>query len=173
MARNIIAKKEYLNGGVRFTFGNGETREVMVADFPPEIVAALTDYGIGQKCGDAYSGDKTPEDALNSLDTVVAQLVAGNWRAASESGGPKAGKTVQALHRIGERNEETLPQSALRKVLGINKSADWTIPTVRDAFAKLDDDRRKAVMAAGEVKAELAQMQREAAESAGASLMNL
>ena len=172
MTRNALAKKSYTDSGVVFTFSDdGDAVTVDVSQFTPEIVAQLTLYGIAQKIGDAYAGTKTPQEARDEAESMVAQLVAGDWKAARESTGPKAGKTVRALFRIGERDGGA--QKQLRKLLGMAKDITWEVSTVRTAVAAQSDDMRKAIAGSQEIKSELATMAAEDAANSGASLLNL
>ena len=160
-----IAKKAVSDDGqsVSFVFEeNAGSRIVSIVDFPPDIQARFAQHGISQKIGDSYNKAETPAEALNELETLVAQLQKGDWRAASE-GGPKAGKTVTALFRIAERETKWA-----RKFMGL-ETID--LPAVREWFASQTDEMKKTVSGSKEVKLELAAMQTESANESGTSLM--
>ena len=57
----------------------------------PEIQARLLQYGVAQKIGDSYAFGKeanaTPQMAADEINAMIAQLMAGDWKAIREGGG--------------------------------------------------------------------------------------
>lgn len=95
-------------------------------------------HGFSQKIGDSYAGAAKSENPLayakEAVKDTIAQLYAGDWRAAREGGGPRITDLAVALSRLtGKTAEES------------------------QAFVDtLDDDQKKAWKAKGKVKATLA-----------------
>lgn len=69
--------------GVRLDFRNGETRTFIV---PASLVLRAAAHGISQKLGDTVTSEDNLDDAILSLDEVIAQLAGGNWSAERKKG---------------------------------------------------------------------------------------
>ena len=106
--RKSVAKKIASDDGntVTFAFADGTKRTAHVTDFPETIQRRFAQHGMSQKLGDKYNKAGSITEALEEFDAVVAQLVAGDWKSAGDSAGPKAGKTVRALYQVALANEK-------------------------------------------------------------------
>lgn len=176
--RNKFGKKEYSDDGtsVTFKFNDGVDLKVNVNDFPPDIVLHLTQHGVGQKLGDSYakSGVDSPQAARDEVETLIAQLVAGNWRIPSDGAGPKAGLTVRALFRIVERgagaekgsDDQKLAARICSALLHIDGPKGTSIQSVRDGWAKQSDELKKTISTSQQVITELGAMKAEEAVKA-------
>ena len=176
--RNKFAKKIYSDDGksVTFIFSDQKQTVVHAADFPESIRDHFTQHGIGQKLGDSYAkaGVETPQAARDEVETLVTQLMAGNWRVPSDGAGPKAGKTVRALFRIVERgaeaekgsDEQKLAAYVCAKVLYVDGPRGATIQSIRDGWAKQSDEMKKSITVSSHIILEFAEMAKEEAEKA-------
>lgn len=64
---------------VTWYFADGAMARLRTANFPPEIQQRLMLHGIAQKFGDSYASATTVMEARNNFDTLVAQLMGGDW----------------------------------------------------------------------------------------------
>src|SRR5688572_3874104 len=133
--------------GLQFTFEDGT-----VIDFDPSKVNDDIKYrammhGFSQKIGDSYAGASKAENALafakEATQETIAQLYAGDWRAAAESG-PKAPTDLAV---------------ALSRILG-------KTPEECQTFVDgMDDEQKKVYRKKGKVAAELAKIAAEKAQA--------
>lgn len=104
-----LVKESTIEGNsivVRLDFRNGQTRNFTV---PDSLLPRFAAHGAEQKLGDAIAGETDLEDAIASVDSLIAQLNAGEWnikRAKGEFSGVSillralveaSGKPVEAL----------------------------------------------------------------------------
>jgi hypothetical protein len=78
-------------------------RLVRLEDFSPDIQLHLALHGLSQKLGDAYSSSKGDVDAAEKMfNDALAQLTAGEWRAARGEGEskPRTTELAEAIARI-------------------------------------------------------------------------
>ena len=166
MAKNQIAKKVYSEDGssVAFNFADEVSVLAELSSFPTDIQTRFAQYGMSQKLGDKYSGAKSPADARDELALIITQLQNGDWRAASEAAGPKAGKTVRAFFRVCEVNAKwAMKHYGLKEV---------TIESIRDLYATFEKQMKSEVGKSPEVVTMLATIALEEAQSNSApSLM--
>ncbi len=160
MARIKLATKVVSEDAKTVTFNFNGAGEVVVAtaDMPKDIQRRLLAHGLSQKLGDAYAkkGIDTPAAAMEEVQTVIAMLADGQWAQKREGGGGVAGgQTVTALHRIGERD----PESMSTFMGGIEITKD----NVRTWFVAQSDEAKKAMTGSPQIANEIADMKREAA----------
>jgi hypothetical protein len=98
--------------GVQFVFSDESKQALMLANLQPGIVVRLALHGAGQKIGDSYASAAKADDpvayAKEAAKDVIAQLVTGEWRAASAPGAAKVTLLARALARLtGETPEKT------------------------------------------------------------------
>jgi len=131
--RNRIAGKRYHTTGeepsahaspgaefLRFSFANDESHDVKLSDFPQNVLDACAWHGLSQKLGDSYASAKTPEDAVESFETLYERLTGGEWVKAREGGGPRPSMVVDAivaaLVDAGEEVDDTRRAGIVEKV---------------------------------------------------------
>lgn len=86
-----------INGGLKFAFGNGVTRSIILADFDDKIRDAAMEHGFNQKLRDTtagYSKEWDYEGALEKFDATLQALYDGDW---NRSGGGVAGQQMKDL----------------------------------------------------------------------------
>lgn len=143
-----FASKEYDldTGAFEVLFGDGSKVELDVNKVNAELQKKAMFHGIAQKIGDSYAGAKGDfTKARESAQSVIDQLLAGEWRAARGEG--------EAKPRIGELSE------AIARV----KSVD--LATATAAVEKADDEKRKTWRAHPKVKAAIAAIRSEKAQA--------
>ena len=88
-------------GIIEFAFQDeGEAIVFDINKMPDNIVANLALHGASQKIGDSYAGANGDYDAARkAAQTVIGQLVAGDWKAARAAGEPRTTLLVEALAR--------------------------------------------------------------------------
>lgn len=69
---------------LRLDFSNGQTRGFTM---PESLRNRFAAHGMEQKLGDAIAGESDVEDAVVSMDDLIARLSNGEWTAARASGG--------------------------------------------------------------------------------------
>ena len=69
---------------VRLDYVNGETRNFAI---PATMLARFAAHGAEQKLGDAIAGEADLNDAILSVDDLMARLANGEWTATRASGG--------------------------------------------------------------------------------------
>lgn len=142
-----VAKKELDldTKAVDFTFADNEVITIKLEDFTPEVALHFALHGISQKFGDSYSSVKGDVvKAKEAVQVLLAQLRAGDWRAARGEGEskPRVGELAEAIARI-----KNLP------VDQVSKSLEAATDDERKALRS--NDRVKAVIAI--IRAEKAQ----------------
>lgn len=100
-----FAEKDYdiETGLAEFSFGNGKSLSVDVAQLNEEMRTRLMFHGLLQKVGDSYAGAKGDySKAIESAQGVIEQLLGGEWRAARGEGGtgPRLGELAEAISEI-------------------------------------------------------------------------
>lgn len=166
--RNRLAKKSIVDNTVSFAFGDeGSAGNVSVdiTQFPDEIQTRFAVHGLSQKLGDSYAGIKSPADAMDQVNTLVKQLEKGDWTAASNAAGPKAGKVVRALFRLAEKQAK-----AIKKFTGLS---DVSLDSIRDWYASQTKEMKAGITKSPEIKVEMASMSMEDAQAdTGTSLLS-
>lgn len=71
------------NVSLRLDFVNGEVRNFTVS---PDMLARFAAHGAEQKLGDAIAGETDIDDAVASVDDLIARLNAGDWNVRREAG---------------------------------------------------------------------------------------
>lgn len=126
-------------GLITFTFDDKMEETFDLSKVNDETKLRLMIHGASQKVGDSYAGAAKAENPLDfakeSVKETIAQLYAGDWRAAGAGvGGPRTTDLATALARV-------------------------TGKTVEQAAAYIDtlaDEEKKALKAKGKVAAALA-----------------
>lgn len=153
MASKIATKVlDFDASSVEFTFEGKEPRNITLASFSQEIQLHFALHGMSQKLGDSYSsakGDVAVAEA--AFDQTLAQLNAGEWRAARGEGDakPRTTELAAAIARIKNVPvEDVVAKLAAstdeeRKTLRSNERVKATIAVLRaekaqERLAKLD-----------------------------------
>ena len=91
---------------VRLDFVNGEVRNFTL---PESLFARFAAHGAEQKLGDAIAGETDINDAVLSVDDLIARLAAGEWTVRREAGG-FAGTSIlaQALIEASGKTREDI-----------------------------------------------------------------
>jgi hypothetical protein len=110
--------------GVRLDFRNGETRTVYVH---PKLMNRAAAHGYSQKLGDSIAAVEDLDDAVETIDQLIARLDAGEWAAEREGGSGLSGVSILA--------------KALVEATG------QTIEVVRDYLSKLEPKVKMALRA--------------------------
>jgi len=142
-----FAKKSYNEetGVVSIEFGNGKVLELDTNACSPEIKTLLMLHGASQKIGDSYAGAKGDfASGIASAQSVIDQLLAGEWTSSGEERGPRLAELAEAIARI--------------KGVPVEKALA--------AVEKATDDQRKAWRSNAQVKAAIAQARAEKAQKA-------
>ena len=101
----ICVKTVDLEGqAVSFAFANGNTVEARLTDFNKEILSQLALHGLSQKGGDAYSGEKDPQEAANLTLEVLDRLKAGEWGVKRQKGEGSITLTIEAIARLKQKD---------------------------------------------------------------------
>lgn len=133
MANNETSKVKFLEvkqiaGGLKFAFGNGASRSIILADFNEAIQAQAMEHGFNQKLRDTTAGfskDSDYEGALEKFDATLQALYDGDW---NRSGGGVAGQQMKDL------------------ATAIAEIRDVEFDVAFAAVQKMDADKRKAIM---------------------------
>lgn len=133
-------------GLFEINFGDGTRIDFDTNKLNEEIKRRAFFHGIGQKVGDSYAGAKGDfTKARESAQSVIDQLLAGEWKAARGEG--------EAKPRIGELSE------AIARVKNVD------LATATAAVEKADDEKRKTWRAHPKVKAAIAAIRSEKAQA--------
>lgn len=93
-----IAKKSKLDNGVRFTFADDKTVLAFdLKDLSKDMVRQLAIHGLSQKLGDSYASLDTVGESVKVVESVWANLKAGNFNARVMGSG---GIYAEAIARI-------------------------------------------------------------------------
>lgn len=100
-------------GVIQFTFEDNTVQTIDVNSLDEKTKFRAMIHGISQKVGDSYAGAKTEENPLAFAKTVVeetiAQVLAGEWKAAREGSGPRESDLAKAVSRAtGNSLEESI-----------------------------------------------------------------
>lgn len=90
----------------RLDFSNGQTRNFTM---PPSLVSRFAAHGAEQKLGDAIAGETDVNDAVESVDDLIARLSNGEWnitRAAGAFSGTSV--LIQALIEVSGKTVEDI-----------------------------------------------------------------
>lgn len=101
MAKIATKETNAENGTVTFNFEDGETVTVSASDFPESVVQNLVVYGLSQKLGDAYSGEKDPSTARAIVEVLTDRMKQGEFNKQREGGGggSRVSQLAEALSR--------------------------------------------------------------------------
>ena len=103
--------------------GNATSVELPVAEFPPNVIAAIFAYGVQRKFNDSVGGsDKTIEDKVAGVKELIEQFKRGEVRAARV-----AGESVDPF------------TAAVRSVLRPLYKAAWIKKNGKDGWAALEE----------------------------------
>lgn len=157
-----IAEDGTPTGLIIFTFDDGSTQTFDASKCNDSILTRLYMHGASQKIGDSYAGAASSgvdpvAFAKEAVKDTIAQLYAGDWRAAGTGGAARVPDLALALSRIP----------------AIGKTLDECVAFVET----LDKDQTKAWKAKAKVAAELlrisAERKAEQARRAAEKLANL
>lgn len=91
---------------IRLDFLNGQTRNFVV---PSSLLARFAAHGAEQKLGDAIAGETDIDDAVLSIDDLIARLSAGDWNTVRASGAfSGASVLLQALVEASGKTKEDI-----------------------------------------------------------------
>lgn len=137
--------------GVRFTFGNGNTFEAMIADLPEVMIQRLAVHGLSQKLGDSYAGATSKGMSDDDIEQGVVDLF-NAIRSGSFGTGRTAtgGKLLVAFTRWAMDNGKSVAEAC-------------------EAFKALSDEDKKDLRKAAPIKAKLAEIEAERAEALAAA----
>lgn len=149
MAEYATKKTDVDAKSVTIEFGDESTLALALGQLQPSIVEQLALHGLGQKLVDSYSGAKKAVEegeatsklayAKEQVARVIEQLVAGEWSARREAGGPRV----------------TLLAQAVARALGIEiASAVETLNEMSEAERKAVSKANKVVKAMAQIKLE-------------------
>lgn len=93
------------NESVTITFDDGESVTLATADISTEMQVRAMLHGLSQKLGDSYAGAASEADPLayakSAVADVIANLKAGDWRAATTgTGGSRVSDLALALAEL-------------------------------------------------------------------------
>ncbi len=140
---------------VRFDFRNGETRTVRVEASNP-LFTRYAAHGIAQKIGDEAAGEKDVDDAVLSIDDLIARLAKNEWTTKKEGGG--MGGTSVLLRALVEATGKTTEQI---KAFLANKSQAEKIALRNSKKYKPIVDRIEAEKASKAAKIDTSAMEAE------------
>lgn len=133
--------------GIKFTFEDESTQTLTAENISDAMKLRAMWHGFSQKIGDSYAGAGKAESPLafakDCVKETIAQIYAGEWRAASGEGGPRVTDLAVALARL------------------TGKPQDATVAFVET----LDDEQKKAYRAKPKIKAMLALIASEKAQA--------
>jgi len=155
MAKVASKVLDFESKGVEFEFSGKEPQLIKLEDFSPDIQLHLALHGLSQKLGDAYSSSKGDVDVAQTMfNDALAQLKAGDWRAARGEGEskPRTTELAEAVARI-----KGLPVDEVNAAL--KEASDEQLKTMRS------NERVKATIAV--IRAEKAQARLEKLEADG------
>ena len=132
-------------GMIEFAFQD-EGAAIMfdISKIPDDVIGKLALHGASQKIGDSYAGANGDyEAARKAAQTVIDQLVAGDWGAARAAGEPRTTLLVEALARAtGQPMEKcTVVVNDMEKE---QRMALGKHPEVKEAKATILLERAKA-----------------------------
>lgn len=157
--RNKVLDKDYdvdaKSGTIKF-LGSGNTLTFKLDDLKPEIVIQAALHGLNQKLGDAAAG-KQGDEAEEAVNSVMEQIVAGNWRATAERGEARPSFVAEAVFELKTK---------------MGKLAEGeTLQTITARYAGKDgSEARKNAMKRPEIAAIVMQKQIAAKQAALAKL---
>jgi len=147
MARNKLATKEIdlPKGLVVICFEDGSKLTLDAAKLPDLMLDRAKLHGLSQKLGDSYAGNKSVAEAKANVQSVIDQLMAGDWNRGG-GGGPQLGILAEALAKLtGKDMDEALAAVTKlsddeRKTLRGNSQIKFAIAEIQTARAKLAAD---------------------------------
>lgn len=141
------------SGVITFTFDDGNTVEFDSRKVSAEISRRAMLHGFSQKLGDSYAGAGKDADPLAyakaAVNDTIAQLYAGDWRAASVGGG---GSRVSVF------------------VLALARASGATVEEAGEFADSLDEAQTTAWKAKPAIKALMAAIRAEQAAAKAAKL---
>lgn len=127
-------------------FNNGAVRSFTV---PESLIARFAAHGAEQKLGDAIAGEANMDDAVISVDDLIARLSAGEWnitRAAGSFTGTSI--LIQALVEVSGKSVEDIKAFLANKTqadkLALRRS-DKLRPTIERLEAEKAKNSKSAV----------------------------
>jgi hypothetical protein len=141
-------KAGFPTGVIQFTFEDNTVQTIDVNALNEDTKFRALVHGISQKVGDSYAGAKAEENPLafakQSAEETIAQILRGEWRAASSGGGPRVTDLAVAFSRVtGKTVEEcveyigTLDEAQTKELRGKAKvKAALAAITAEKAIAK-------------------------------------
>lgn len=143
MTKKVVNVEE---GTVTFQFDDGAEQVFRLSDCSPDIASRLALHGASQKIGDSYAGAGEADDPLGyakaSVEQVIAQLVAGDWRVAAV-GGPRVTDLATALSRATGQSIEAATETVNEMDNG-QKKALRKHPKIALELATITAERAKA-----------------------------
>ena len=93
---------------LRLDFSNGQTRTF---NMPESLRNKFAAHGMEQKLGDSIAGESDVDDAVVSMDDLIARLAAGDWTAARASGGFSGSSVlIRALVEASGKTPEAIKE---------------------------------------------------------------
>lgn len=145
------AKADVEGNTLTLSFAHGEEVTISAGDLPNDMKSACLMHGLKQKVCDAYSGCKSPAEAMEKALEVVGALKEGNWTTRTPGeGGPRVTQIAKALAMVtGKPIEEavevvsTLSDEA-KKNLGANDQIKVAIANIKAEEAKAAAEKAAA-----------------------------
>jgi hypothetical protein len=165
--REAKCKKVYLVNGedsshaspdateLQFRFANGNTRKIVLADFPQNIRDAFAWHGASQKLGDTYAQSEDADDAEDKFTNVLELLSKGDW--------------IKVGERVGGAPSNMLSEAYCRYLLAAGKKTPETEEGRAKVHAKvkgMDKAERKSFSESPEIAPHLADIKAERAVAA-------
>ncbi len=149
-AKQRISKETQVNpdGSIlaRFDFKNGAVRTFTI-DPTAALFSKFAAHGIEQKIGDAIAGEKDDDDALISVDELIARLNSGDWtigrQAGSNAGASILLKAIIELKKAETPEEVTKVREWLAGKSQAEKLALRKNGAIAPIIARLEADKAK------------------------------
>lgn len=146
MAKIATKQADAEHGRVTFDFEDGNGTVIAdVSTLPENVVKHLVVYGLSQKLGDAYSGEKDPATARKIVEAKLDQFANGEIRATSGAGtsGPRVSQLAEALSRVTGREVDV----CVTKVASMDDDEKKDLrkhPKVRLALEAIKEEKAQA-----------------------------
>lgn len=117
MEKLKVCKKSFdeKSGIVSFAFVNDTTLTLDTSKLSSEVSTRALGHGLLQKIGDAYAGAKGDvNEAIESAQSVIEQLLAGEWMGEREAAGPQPSLVAEAVVRAKTKAGQTFDEAATR-----------------------------------------------------------
>jgi hypothetical protein len=125
------------------SFAHGEDLSISLSEVPEKILTELALHGLSQKVGDSYSGEKDPQEAKAKAEDVIDRLKSGDWVKARLRGEGSTSLTVEAIAAIKGKS----------------------VSAIKEVWAGLPEDTKKAVRNDPAIKAKMAAIKAERLQS--------